>query len=113
MKKNGWLPAHEENPSESVFKNVSVNRKDKTHIARFQQEIPKSVIFDHYWDIYKDEIIKKMKVYPVSKVKCTIKIRMWREKLNRDYINDVFPFESEIFIVTDGTDMDKFLTTDF
>ena len=31
-----------------------------------------------------------MKVYPVSKVKCIIKIRMQREKLNGEYINDVF-----------------------
>ena len=46
LKKKGRLPVHEENPSESIFKNV--NTKDKTHIARFQQEIPKSIIFSHY-----------------------------------------------------------------
>ena len=55
LKEKGQLPAHEENPPESVFKNVSVDRKDKTHIARFQQEIPKNVTLDHYWDIYKDD----------------------------------------------------------
>ena len=48
-----------------------------------------------------------MKVYPVSKVKCINKIRMQKEKLNGDYVNDVFPFESESFIVTDRMDMDK------
>ena len=52
-----------------------------------------------------------MKVYPVSEVKCSIKIRMRREKLNGEYINDVFPFEREIFIVMDGTDMDKVFNT--
>ena len=52
-----------------------------------------------------------MKVYSVSKVKCVIKIRMQREKLNGEYINDVFPFESEIYIITDGTDMDKVFNT--
>ena len=52
-----------------------------------------------------------MKLYPVSKVKRITKIRMQREKLNGDYINDVFPFESEIFIITDETDMDKVFNT--
>ena len=28
LKKRGQLPAHEENPSESVFRNVSINGKD-------------------------------------------------------------------------------------
>ena len=32
---------------------------------------------------------------------------MQKEKLNGDYINDVFPFGSEIFIITDGTDLNK------
>ena len=76
LKKADKLPAHEENPLESVFKNVSVYRKNKAHIARFQEDIPKTITFDQYWDVYKDQIIKQMKVYPVSKVKCVIKIRM-------------------------------------
>ena len=64
-KKVGKLPAHEENPLESVFQNVCVDQKNKAHIARFQQDIPKTITFDQYWDVYKDQIIKQMKVYPV------------------------------------------------
>ena len=51
-KKAGKLPAHEENPLESVFKNVSVDQKNKAHIARFQQVISKTITFDQYWDVY-------------------------------------------------------------
>ena len=54
-KKIGKLPAHEENPLESVFKNLSVDRKNKAHIARFQQVIPKTITFYQYWDVYKDQ----------------------------------------------------------
>ena len=36
---------------------------------------------------------------------------MQREKLRGEYINEVFPFESEIHIITDGTDMDKVFDT--
>ena len=42
-KKADKLPKHEESPLESVFKNVSVDRKNKAHISRFQQDIPKDV----------------------------------------------------------------------
>ena len=46
QRKRGQLPAHEENPPLSVFKNVSVDRKNKQHIARFQQDIPKNITFE-------------------------------------------------------------------
>ena len=48
-----------------------------------------------------------MKVYPVSMVKCVIKIRIQKMKLNVKYIDDVFPFESKIFVIIDGTDLDN------
>ena len=109
LRKKGQLPAHEENPSESVFKNVSVDRKNKAHIARYQQEIPKTVDFESYWKIHKEQILRRCNEYPVSKIKCVMKIRMQKAKL-KDF-NEVFPFESEIHIVTDGTDMDKLFDT--
>ena len=61
LRKKGRLPAHEENPPKSVFKNASVNRKDKTHIVRFQQDFPKNITFSNYWEIYKEQIIEKWK----------------------------------------------------
>ena len=111
-RKQNRLPAHEESPAESVFKNTSVNRKGKGHITRFYQEIPKTITIMEYWEIYKDEILRKVKEYPVSKVKCVLRIKMQREKATGNgIIIEVMPFESEIFIITDGMDMDKFFDT--
>ena len=36
---------------------------------------------------------------------------MQKEKLNGDYISDVFPFESDIHIITNGTDLDYVFNT--
>ena len=87
-----------------------MDRKNKAHIARIQQEIPKTVAFESYWEIYKEQILRKCKEYPVSKIKCVMKIRLQRERKLKsgEYFSEVFPFESEIHIITDGTDMDKF-----
>ena len=87
---------------------MSLERKNKAHIARFQQEIPKTIDFENYWDIYKEQIISKCKEYPVSKIKCVLKIRMQKAKLNGEYINEVFPFDTGVHVVTEGTDMDAF-----
>ena len=106
LRKKGRLPAHDENPPKSILKNVNINRRNKTHIARFQQDNPKNATFEDYCEIYKKQIIEKWNEYLVSKVSCVIKIRMQRNKLNGEYINEVFPFESDIHIITDGTDLD-------
>ena len=105
------LPAHEESPSESVFKNISVNRKGKNHITRFYQEVPKTVTFMDYWEIYKDEILKKVKEYPVSKVGCVLRINMQRIIPTAVGSMEVHPFESKTFIITEGMDMDEFFST--
>ena len=60
QRKREQLPVHEEKPPESVFKNVSVDRKNKAQLACFQQEIPKNITFVNYWEIYKDQILKKI-----------------------------------------------------
>ena len=106
LRKRGQLPDHEESPFESVFKNVSINRKGKSYIARFQQEIPKTITIEDYWKIYKEEVLKKVKGYPVSKVKFVMKIKMQRITLRDENPIEVISFKSEIFIVTKGMDVD-------
>ena len=108
LRKQNRLPDHEESPSESVFKDISIKRENGTHITWFQQEIPKTLTFEDYSEIYKGEILRKCKKYPVSKVKCIMNIKMRRVSISHVYPAEVIPFESEIFIVLKGTDMDEF-----
>ena len=76
-----------------------MDRKNKAHIARSQQEIPKTVDLDSYWEIYKEQILRKCKEYPVSKMKFVMKIRMQKATKGKDEtIEEVFPFESLKFM---------------
>ena len=59
LRKKGRLLIHEENPPKNVFRNVSINSCNKTHIARFQQDIPKDITFNNYWETYKKQIMEK------------------------------------------------------
>ena len=106
-RKQNKLPAHEESPAESVFKDASATRK-KGHIKRYYQDIPKTITFEDYWEIYKDEILKKIKEYPVSKVQCTIRINMQRVTPTTKGPIEVIRFESIMEVITDGMDMDEF-----
>ena len=108
-KKQNKFPAPEESPAESMFKNVSVIRKKGRHITRFYQEIPKTIIFEDYWKIYKEEILRKVKEYPVSKVKCVMRIHMQRVTPTVTGPIEAHPFESEIFMITHGMDVDESL----
>ena len=92
---------------QNLFKNVSVPRNEREHVKRFYQEIPKTVIFKDYWEIYEEEIVKRFKEYSVSKIKCLMNINMQKLTPTTEGAVELISFPSVMDTLTDGTDMDE------